>query len=582
MRYSEPGFFPLDGKHYNKVPCDKTDYNFAAECGQYAPCQHPPEPPMPREHKPRQSSTRTLVTRLLDNPRLPAYVASLATPVLQRLIHHVGKEDAQELMHFASPQQIRDLVEADVWQSEQPGTEEQFDPARFLEWLALWDDMSPAFLTEKLKSLGSELLALTLDAYVVVVDLNEVGVMGGDVDVFHEFGVMPRDTEEWPPVYRLLADVWNEDQEFLEEALARCCQRRSLRTEKTHIASNEFLQQDMAGARERHRQDQGFVTPETAAQVLTQMRSSSLDSLLIEVRYELLTGLQLQAQRRRQQLAGARAWTGDRSTDVQDGVDGSPADSNWRELDSLLMEAQIINPSPANKLLASPDLLEELFLKQQLRQLADTTTAALDDRLNEIVHLGNVLMAGCSRQGRRFTESEAADCVYATCNLGLRYCLELEPWDDEQTMLREFLEQEPGLIKAFRIGFHLLSQLPEKVIRALERDLQSTKIQKHLRSHPWILERIKQEFVVHKLGLKQGIDRLARVRALIDALAMACDSNTCEQLRLLCDTMPCLPRSLEGDTEFSLHVDRRGRFIRAPDDLRRATDFLAQLPQRLV
>jgi hypothetical protein len=212
--------------------------------------------------------------------------------------------------------------------------------------------------------------------------------------------------------------------------------------------------------------------------------------------------------------------------------------------------------------------------------LSETDSEASEARMSEIVHLANVLMAGTSIQGARFTEAEALKCVYATCNLGIVYCLEEEPFDAEEAMLASFLESEPGMIKAFKLGYHLISQLPYKAIVAVVRELTTTRAQRRLKSHPCIHRQIAQGLDLDDLGEGVRMENLEKVKDVLDLLEALYEPTLCEQLRAICDPVPCFPKSLETSAGPRLTVNRAQRYIKEPRDLRALLEFLERLGQK--
>lgn len=533
---------------------------------------------MSRDENPRADSHRNLVRRILDNPRLPACIARLEAPALDRLIRYVGKEDAQELIAHATAAQVRALVEVDAWHNDRPGGEERFEPGTFLEWLALFEDMGPKFLAEKVGELGSELFALALDRYAVVVDITTVGVMG-DFENFADFGVLPKDEDEWPPIRALLTEIWNEDPDFVEAALAHCCQRRSLLAEKTHIVANDTLERDIAGDRDDRRRAEGYVTPLSASVFLGEAKGTPIGELLISVAYDPATAIQLRAMRARMGRHSADAAVPgagsarDGGTTPADAADAG--DAGLRELGELMAEA--VSGSPAAKSIEGPRKKEETLLRRLLRRLGETDSEASEARMSETVYLANILMAGTSIQGARFTETEALKCVYATCNLGIVYCLEEEPFVTEQAMLASFLESEPGMIKAFKLGYHLIGRLPYKAIVAVVRELTTTRAQRRLKRHQWLHRQIAQGLDLDDLREGVRAEHLEKAKDVLDLLEALYDPIMCEQLRVICDPVPCFPKSLEPSAGSRLTVDRARRYIENPRDLRVLLEFLERL-----
>ena len=535
---------------------------------------------------PVRSKSSNLVAKLLDNPQLPAYIPTLTGPALTKLVRYVGKEDAQELLVYATPQQITDLIEVDTWVSPHPGAEETFAPQKFLEWLELWRDMDAAFLTEKLQNVGSQLFARMLHRFVVVVDIHEVGV-SGSMDTFGNLGVIPKEDEHWPSIFRLLTDVWDEDAEFLGEALAYCCQRRSWVTEKTYITDNENLVPDVDGERDRHRREQGYVTSLSAGAFLGGIRESALPDLLLQTAYDPYSALQLSRSRIK---AVTDAMKTKSSFDKSDGlteascVESAPNDaakSQRAELEALL-EPVLREDVQARVLrLSGPAPNESLYLEGKLRLLGENSPGELEQRYRELVYLANVLMEGCAVQGKRLTESEATTCAQRLCNLGLLYCVIEAPWDTEKNILKELLEREPGLMKTFSIGYRLISDIPNKVYHALGRVLLADKTQRRLQKDPWLHEMVREEFSLLRLGRLISKRQNRHFNALLDSLLYCFEASACEQLRIVGDTLPRFPNVLDGKVRDSIYVDKSWRFIAAPDDIHVIRHFLDNLETAL-
>jgi hypothetical protein len=526
-------------------------------------------------HKhPVRSKSSSLVSTLLENPQLPSYIQRLEGTSLAKLVQHLGKEDAQPLLQYATPEQITDLIEIDAWQSPAPGVDETFSPEKFLEWIELWSEAGPAQLTTQLRNLGTQLFALTLDKFVVVVDIFEIGV-SGFVDTFDCFGVMPKDDEHWPLLFQFLCEIWEEDPAFLEEAFGYCCQRRSLVVEKTYSVANENLAPDVEGNRDRHRRERGYVTTLSASAYLSRLKASNLAELLLELTYDPYTAMQLQ--RRRTGAAPEKT-----STEATPAAAFAYADSAHlqQELAELLEPILADTPRIDALRLEAPERLQQTYIEQQLQLLGQRDTAALEQRFREVVYLGNVLMEGTSLHGKRLTEAEATSCVYHTCNLGLNYCVHIAPWDEESVLLQELMEQEPGLIKCFNIGYLLLLEIPRQLRMALQTALESARWQRRLRREPWLQTLIREQFEL----VQQDVDSRGRCKQLdplLDSLLFLCDTTTLEQLRLLADTLPRFPSSLETRDAAPIHVSKDWRFFSTPDDLRAAHQFLADLERRL-
>ncbi|MCB1693633.1 MAG: hypothetical protein KDI19_12775 [Pseudomonadales bacterium] len=523
---------------------------------------------------------RALVETLLSNPRLPAYIANLDSRTLARLVDEVGKEDAGELMALVTPSQMRELVETDLWQLNE-AREEVFDPERLFEWVAIWREQGGSFMAEKLAGLGEEIVSRALVPYIVVVDMEEIGIAGAFESYGHH-AVMPQSEDNWPEVQDLLVELWSGEPEFAERVLARLCAHRSIGVDGISLTNDDdLLDRDVSWTRQDERQRKGYVTPLDSTLFLGTAREASIDDLLIRAVYDDGSRRylrRLQAEREQPPTDGKDRATTSTDPHLETRGDEVPArDEVWDELDSLLESRHILVRAPVQARLAGPAGPTQNRLRKLLAALASDSPLVCQARLDEIVYLSNVLVSGTDVQGGRFVEEEAAKAVYATCNLGIDFCLVEEPFDSEDAMVDSFLREEPGLVKAFEIGYHLIGQLPAKAIAALAREVTGPSGRRLLRGHPWVQEQLGR--ALGQAGLTQGgqLTSIAGLADLFETLALVFDHQDCTRLRILCDPYPCFPRSLEADAAASLRVDTRKRYIEDTSDLRRLLGWLDAL-----
>jgi hypothetical protein len=86
---------------------------------------------------------------------------------------------------------------------------------------------------------------------------------------------------------------------------------------------------------------------------------------------------------------------------------------------------------------------------------------AYTTRSEELAYLANVILAGCSIEGRSFTPREASDAAVAVCNLGLenfpaRWLAEAHDRSARTTVLPEDFLIAHGLIAVFQVGWTVL------------------------------------------------------------------------------------------------------------------------------
>ena len=532
-------------------------------------------------NNPARPNATQLVKALMKQPQLPAYVRQMETPVLNSLIQHVGKEDAQDLLVLASANQIREIIALDVWESDGPGMAECFSPSKFLEWLYIWQDMGSQYLAEKLHELGSDLFSAALLEYAVVVDMDVVGVQGS-VDVFANFGVLPHEETDWPPLFALLADVWSVDSELLLDVLGRSCLRRSLRSDTAAISAEDILvREDVAGDRGDEQMQRGFVGPLEAAVMLSDAKSTSLENLLIEVAYDGTSALHLRRIRQQQEAAAAEQKEEAKRSDTQSAStreeqQGGTPTNDWGDIEGLLASVELFPRKEATALLEGPAKAHRDYLAKHLDQLAEEDPSALADRQGELVFLANTLLGGTTIQGEEVSREEAAKAARALCNLGLIYCAKVEAWDTEANVVSSFLKAEPGLVKAFRIGYHLLTAVQVATVKALFDVLHSRTIERRLMGNTWLRERIQSVFdPVASIG-EPAFENVEGLPKLIESLGMTFDASTCHCLGVLSDSFPCFPQALDPDHD-PVHVETATRYVSDYEDLQRIALFLANI-----
>jgi hypothetical protein len=146
----------------------------------------------------------------------------------------------------------------------------------------------------------------------------------------------------------------------------------------------------------------------------------------------------------------------------------------------------------------SPDDVARLArIRRHMQVVFDRDTQVYATRNAELAYLANVLMAGCSVQGRPFTEQEAMDAAVAVCNLGL------EHWPAPAAGLSDDVLLTHDLIAVFQAGWTVLHRdvgicAAERLIdvlarfRCSDRDIQISltrlrlEMTKHLQTgEPW-------------------------------------------------------------------------------------------------
>jgi|TARA_Y100000310_G_scaffold35292_1_gene33360 hypothetical protein len=101
-----------------------------------------------------------LLQKLQDSPQLPALIENLQPPVLHKLIRRIGLQDSGDIIALATTNQLKEILEVELWQNQKPGAAEMLDSDQFLSWLAVWNEIGSSFTATKLYELGDDFLVL--------------------------------------------------------------------------------------------------------------------------------------------------------------------------------------------------------------------------------------------------------------------------------------------------------------------------------------------------------------------------------------------------------------------------------------
>lgn len=541
-----------------------------------------------------QSSKRLLKT-LTDNPALPAFVRTLQPPVLKRLIEYVGLRDAGDLIALTTPEQMREVLEESLWESLTPGRADRLQPERFLEWLDVMFEASPAFATQRLIDLGDTFVVLNFAPLITVTDrgvaaehveencicvLCELDKNNVPFEVIGEYIVAGTHDDEWEIVKTALVELEGEDREFLDRVLARCSSAPSMRD---FDGNAHLLLDDETHEREQRRERRGFVTPQEAAVFLKSTRHTSRDDLVAQTDYEPITQRYFDQLAAAAAAAAAEAKARKEEAEADDDPTEAPASPvQLRTLETALADAEITSDRQP-ELLTGPKNAREPAqeLQARLDRLQLTRPDLFAARLGELIFLSNVLMAGSWYQGARFTETEAAAAALGCANLGLLHLLEAEglPLSASERLdrIERILERPPGVVGLFQIGWHLLQALPMHVARRLLEVLRSEHVREQLRRKRWILDEI--ESAVSDPDLLDLIDDgdFDDVGDNLVLLGLVLDARACQCLRTLIADFPRYPLQLNLGFRPGAPATNESHHLTTPEQLERVEAFLEEL-----
>lgn len=397
------------------------------------------------------TGTQALLHRILENPEQVSALQHLPPPALARLIHHVGLEDAGELVALATTWQLARIFDDDLWRGTRPGQEERFDTERFGLWLEVLLEMGADRAAARLAELDEDFLTFALSGLVLVLDMDVMLLsrlhLGEQDDgalldkalessLSHEldhFLLIARRPESWDAVLSVLVALDEAHHELLMRLLERCSHQASEYIEDNGglyavLTSAEQLEADVSQAREERREREGFVAPTDAAAFLGLARTGRVGDDPITLGY----------------ARAQREATRTPPSGVEGARPGQPSPA--LPLVQLLEEAEVLTPQPPAALLVangdSGTQAPATKLREVLASLRDESPEALARCMRELGYLSNVLVSGCSHAGRPLRALEAAQVAIATCNLGLE----------------ERLEAREGLVPSFGRGWQALHE----------------------------------------------------------------------------------------------------------------------------
>jgi hypothetical protein len=366
-------------------------------------------------------SSSLLLARILEMPDLAAGVQSLPAPVLAKLIDTVGLEDAGEIMAFASPPQLAEVFDEDLWRSERPGGDERFDSGRFLVWLEVMMEAGDSFVAERLAGLSEDVLTLALHEHLLVLDVDQLVAEMRDVDEdegkaiekalsnclsedIEEYQLVARRPDGWDTVLAAVLALDRDHHELLARVLERLCAMTAEHVDREGglhraLTAEEMLEVDVSADREERRAELGYVAPADARAFL-KLAKDPLTELPTE--HDQVTRAYFRGLGRLTRPASPSAPTAEPSG-----------------LARVLLEAGVVTRDVPPRLGAGARTPREPLLLRAMRSLAESDAAAFAARSEELAYLANTLVAGASLEGRRYRPAEAVQKVIEVCSRGL-------------------------------------------------------------------------------------------------------------------------------------------------------------------
>jgi hypothetical protein len=506
------------------------------------------------------AKSRSLLARLLNAPDLPAIVPRLQPEVLNRVIQTCGLESCSEVVALATPAQLARVFDLDLWRARAPGADERFDADRFGVWLEVLLDAGPEVAAEKLAGLEVDLVAGGLSQHVLVFDQAAIApytTLDGEqmpgrrrkhshaADV-GGYVIEARRMSAWDATVELLAFLAAEHGSYFHRLMRQCVRlSNGAREEDASHALLEDADQhmfDLAGDREGRREQQGYVTGAQAHAFLRSARHLTLDGDPPEP--SALARAYFRA------FAPPPPSEGDRHDSSQ--TNDQPVESALE----VLREAGVLAPPP-RALLAAGDAAASRL------SWIESHVATYPESAGELAYLANAIVAGCSVQGRPFTEREAGDVVTATCNLGL------ENWPSGW--------RDRDLLTAFQVGWGILyREVCVQAANALIHALIGVSCAD--RDTAFGLESLRRDLIRHTANGEPW-----RARESLDVI-LALDAPAWAALLGLIAECPVLHVAVLAASQKSLKtVDADAfEFIATRDQIRAAREFMSALQSVLA
>ncbi|ALP68505.1 hypothetical protein AN416_37870 (plasmid) [Paraburkholderia caribensis] len=538
---------------------------------------------------------------LLQIESLPAYIKQMAPRTLCRLIDHIGVEDCAEFMSIVDAQTMRKVLSVALWTRPTTGGPELLDAARFISWVRVWLVEGERATTLRLLDIEEDLLVAIITRLIDVRMLDATNISDADW-VLGEFRMEARLDGDWQVLQEMFFALWQFEPDFSRRLLSRC---ESEQTFAAHHASDAHLANgldaDITFSRSSERDADGYVDPVHACAFLASARSRSLAQLRDEQSYDLETAEFFAAQtgvRERTYLPSSihdLSYRIPGSTTEELPLRGAKHSDGGIELigtkrdfdiiDAMLHDAGILEQR--NHLLleltqsgiCGDEVATGELLIRALKEVfcAPSSASASSQRLRELTYLANIVMADVQIQGHPFREDEAGKFAIAVANLGACWLLgdAGEPCESVAGF-RMTLDNDAGVVRLFRIGYHIICRIPDRCAEALE---QLATI-RHDDASEFDFRAYDESWSLAEVANLVRQRQFYMVRSLIDDFAVTMDSATRTALRFLIDATPQFPAVLDGlEGAVQIYVDKTARYISTTSDLALIEAFLKRLPQ---
>ena len=415
---------------------------------------------------------RHSLARILDTPHLAHVVPRLPPEMLHRLIQRCGLEDCGDLVALATPEQLTGVFDLDLWRSDQPGLEEQFDADRFGLWLEVLMASGADVAARKVSEMNADLVIAALAHHMLVVDpaslpasasTGEGDASTGMLDdrFVREVGgymVAPTRLDSWDAIADLLVALAPAAECF--HRVMHGCRRLSNSAPEIDglddlMTDPEQVMFDLALQRERRREQHGFVTPAQARAFLQMSRQIDLNQDTAPAGNPIATAY---FRGMDDPIVGTVSNSRGQLPSADVPLTPHESESALAAVVDVLREAGVLPEPPRALLEASTDRASRLALIQtHIQFVSDRHATVFLQRNHELAYLANTILAACAIQGRPFTPHEASEAAVAVCNLGLENWPLKKGWRGGTGLPDDFLVDH-NLVDVFQVGWMVLHQ----------------------------------------------------------------------------------------------------------------------------
>ncbi len=416
-----------------------------------------------------------LLEQILDTPRIAEIVPRLPPETLYRVIERFGLEDCGALVALATPAQVTQVLDLDLWRSPQAGLDQQFDAERFGVWLEVLVDHGIDVAARTVAGLDTDLVAAglaqharifhiaTLEAYETTDGTAIPAVIERDAGLACDIAgnrIIARRPDAWDAIVDVLVELDASHPASFGRIMRAC---RALSNSRSELDGLDALLSradqamfDLADEREQRRATRGFASAAEARGFLETARRLRPDGggrppTGAHARPRPAVGVDVD-------VAVAVAAVAHAPSPAIEPSDAESAGVAEREAAAtavfeLLRDAGVIAPPPRALLGAAAEGSPVLRFHALMQEALARDASAAMARQEEAAWLANVLMAGATIDARPFTAEEASDAVVATCNLGL------EGWPASWSggaPVPDTFFVDHDLVTVFQVGWTLL------------------------------------------------------------------------------------------------------------------------------